>query len=558
MNTKLLNKIFSLRITHYALSIAFLSVCVVFFTMSFKIVEKADTYFVMNLGRYIEENGIPYIDPFTIHENLQLVAQQWLSGIFFWEAYKFGGVDGLRWADCIVGIILVVIYWRLCLFVSGENKSLSLVLSFLVGLVVLPAIVPRPHIISMTLLLCEVFFLEKFTRTKDFKFLLPLPILSTLLINFHAAMWVMLFVISLPFFFVKDVRHIKFLLAALAATFLFGLINPYGLGAMTYVFHSYGIDLINKGVVEMMTPTAHDLRGKIFYFSAALMIFSLTKFKTPWRYIFLSGGLMFMAVMHGRNMLLFFFLATFPLAYVWKDFSFDKIFGKRDAQYQNRGIMTLTFFLLLAIIVFFIAEIFKYGFLKLVLPMKILFVSELLFLAYNLLIAKVDGRVIHPKILLKKNLSMFLIAVILGGIFYTTLDTNKKEVDGPYAAAMKFLIKSERPENISLYVNQGYGGLAGNFGIKYYIDSRSEVFIPANNGQEKNILEEYLDFRTGKIYYADFFARYNFTHIITNSKDYHLYGELSRDKNFRVIYESERVEGYEVIRCRIFAPKNGG
>ena len=89
MNTKLLNKIFSLRITHYALSIAFLSVCVVFFTMSFKIVEKADTYFVMNLGRYIEENGIPYVDPFTIHENLQLVAQQWLSGIFFGRRINF-------------------------------------------------------------------------------------------------------------------------------------------------------------------------------------------------------------------------------------------------------------------------------------------------------------------------------------------------------------------------------------------------------------------------------------------------------------------------------------
>ena len=94
------------------------------------------------------------------------------------------------------------------------------------------------------------------------------------------------------------------------------------------------------------------------------------------------------------------------------------------------------------------------------------------------------------------------------------------------------------------------------FGIKYYIDSRSEVFLPANNGQ-KNILEEYLDLRHGKIYYADFFARYNFTHIITDSEDYFLYEQLSRDKNFRVVYESERIEGYKVIRCKIFVPRIG-
>jgi len=63
--------------------IIFLSAVVVIHQLSFRLIEKADTYFVMNLGRYVLENGFPYVDPFTIHENLQLVAQQWLSGIFF-------------------------------------------------------------------------------------------------------------------------------------------------------------------------------------------------------------------------------------------------------------------------------------------------------------------------------------------------------------------------------------------------------------------------------------------------------------------------------------------
>jgi len=545
--TRAVNKILLLA------QIIFLSAGVVIPQLSFQLTEKADTYFAMNLGRYVLENGFPHVDPFTIHENLQLVAQQWLSGIFFWEFYKFLGADGLRLADCLIGIILIVIYWRLCLLVSGGKKFLSFALSFGVCLIISNWIVPRPHIISAAILLSEVFFLEKFTRTQNFKFLLPLPVLSMLLVNFHAALWLMALVVCLPFLFVKDPRHIKFLLAAMAAIFLCGLINPYGLDAMTYVFRSYGVDLISNNIPEMQTPTAHNLRGKIFYLCEALIIFSLAKFKAPCRYILLSGGIIFMAIMHGRNLILFYFLATFPLAYACQNFNIKKFFPN-DGKYINRNVMTILFFLLLAINTVFIAKILKYGFGNLSLPLKILFVSELLFLFYDLLIAKVGGRIIHPKILPKKILSMFLVALILGGIFSTTLNFDKKESDETYTAALKVLVERERPENILLYVNQGYGGLAGTFGIKYYIDSRSEVFIPANNGQ-KNILEEYFDLRRGKIYYADFFARYNFTHIITTSEDYILYEHLSRDKNFRVIYESERVEGRKVIHCKIFVPK---
>ena len=522
----------------------FLSTGVLYGTIFFRLEEKADTYFVMNLGRYILENGFPHVDPFTIHENLQLVPQQWLSGVFFWEIYKFLGADGLRLADFIVGTISVLIFWRLCLLVSGGDKYLSLVLSFFVGVSCSNWFVPRPHIISTLIFLIEIFLLERFTLTKNFKLLLPLPILSMLLINFHASMWLMLLVLCLPFLFVKNSRHIKFLLAAMAAIFLFGFVNPYGLDAMTYVFRSYGIDLINQGIKEMMTPSAHDLRGKLFYLSAAFVIFSLAKFKVPLRYIFLSGGIIYMTIMHGRNLILFYFLATFPLAYTWKNQNLENFFIKS------------LFFILLSANIFLIVKILKYGFGQIIFPLKILFISELLFLIYNLLIARVGSSILHSTMLPKKNLSLFLTALVFGGIFFTTLDNNKKESDETYGSAMKFLLKNERPENISLYVNQGYGGLAGSLGIKYYIDSRSEVFLPANNGQ-KNIFEEYHDFRRGKISYEDFFSRYNFTHIITDSGDYFLYDELSRDKNFRVIYESEHLKGYEVVRCRIFVPKNG-
>ncbi len=536
--------------------IVLLSAGVAFCQTLFRLPEDADTYFVMNLGRYVMEQGFPHVDPFTIHEGLQLVAQQWLSGVIFWEVYQTLGFDGLRLADALLGAATVFIHWRLCLYVSGGNKTLSFALSFVVSLLVTPAIVPRPQLFSTPLLLIEVFLLEKFTRTENFKWLLPLPLIGVAVANLHAAVWLLTLVLCLPFLFVRSVRHGKFMLAAMAGLVIGGLINPYGVDALTYVFRSYGIDAINNNIAEMFTPTAHNLRGKAFYLTAAVLIATLARIKVPQRYVLLSGGLMFMAVMHVRNQALFYFIATFPLAYAWRDFQPEKIFSRSaDADYKNRGLLTLAFFLLTFVNTAVATTLLNEKLDRLTVPLGTLLAVALGVVAYNLLIHKFEGRLLHPAILPRKVCSLAATAFIICGVMFATLDNRAKESDDTFAKAIGFLLRDERPENIKLYVGQGIGGLAGMMGVKYYIDSRSEVFLPANNRQ-KNILQEYLDFTRGRIYYTDFFARYDFTHIIATSKDAVIYNALSRDKNFRVIYESERVEGSEVIPCKVFVPKN--
>ena len=541
-----------MRITNYALRVAFLTAGVALWQTFFRFVEEADTRFAMNLGRYILEHGFPHVDPFTIHENLRLVAQQWLSGVFFWEVCKNFGLNGLLVADYLFGAAAIIIYWRLCHLVS-DNENLSLAFGFVVGLLIAPIIVPRPHVISAVFFVAEVFALEKFTRTGEKKFLLPLPLISVALINFHAAVWSISLVLCLPFLFVKNFRHVKLLLAAMAAIFLCGFVNPYGLDAMTYVVRSYGVDLINSNIAEMFTPTAHDLRGKAFYFCAAAVIFSLGKFKVPWRYLLLSGGIIFMAVMHWRNLLLFYLVATVPLAYAWRNFSPEKIFMRDGDAQKNRALMTAAFFLLLCVNTATITTLLN-DLDKLAAPIKILFLATTLFATGILLFVKSEGRILHPAVLPRKNLSLLISGLIICGIFFMTFGDTPKP-PRTYTHAIEFILRNERPENISLYVNQGIGGLAGSYGIKYYIDSRSEVFIDANNGS-KNIFAEYLDFTNGKIYYADFFARYNFTHIILTSDETFVFDQMSRDKNFRVIYESERVDGSKVVRCKIFCRRN--
>ncbi len=43
-----------------------------------------DIWFLLNSGRYVFAHGIPYMEPFTIHQGFDFVMQQWLSACIFW------------------------------------------------------------------------------------------------------------------------------------------------------------------------------------------------------------------------------------------------------------------------------------------------------------------------------------------------------------------------------------------------------------------------------------------------------------------------------------------
>ena len=43
-----------------------------------------DIWFLLNNGRYVINSGIPVVDPFTIHEGLKYVMQQWGTSLFFY------------------------------------------------------------------------------------------------------------------------------------------------------------------------------------------------------------------------------------------------------------------------------------------------------------------------------------------------------------------------------------------------------------------------------------------------------------------------------------------
>ena len=65
-----------------------------------------DIWYMINEGRYILNNGFPYIDVFTFHEGFKLVIQQWLSNIIFYLVYKLIGEKGLVLFSFLIFILI--------------------------------------------------------------------------------------------------------------------------------------------------------------------------------------------------------------------------------------------------------------------------------------------------------------------------------------------------------------------------------------------------------------------------------------------------------------------
>ena len=54
-----------------------------------------DLWYLLTEGRYILKHGIFHTDPFSIHEGLNVVVQNWLSASFLWVVYDFFGEMGI-------------------------------------------------------------------------------------------------------------------------------------------------------------------------------------------------------------------------------------------------------------------------------------------------------------------------------------------------------------------------------------------------------------------------------------------------------------------------------
>ena len=448
-----------------------------------------DFWFLINTGKYIINNGIPHIEPFTIHSNLSFVAQQWLTDIIFYLIYNKFSIYGMYIFIIVSNIVIVFLLYRLSLLVNKNNLKLAILITIIIDILCIQIfLVTRPQIFDIILLLLELYLLELYIKRNNKKYLIGLPIISLLMINLHASVWPMLFVFLLPYyvgrinlkFTTKESYKLKPLIIVTIIMFLFGFINPYRIEAMTYLFKSYGIDYIDNLVSEMRSLTIKN--GMIIYIYMLFIIITYIINKSDkinFRYTLLILGTTLLSLQHIKG------------------------------------------------------ELF------------LLIVSSLI-LSYNLKDIFIEEKNVTDK---KINKYYQIILIIILCIIVLVLFKNKeyiKEEDNYYYEISEIL-KENNAELSMIYTGYNAGAYIEYQGFKCYIDPRAEIFLKSINKKE-DILLEYYDFQMGKIKVKDFIDKYKFDYIIVDDSSNILNIYINEIEEYVQIYnKNDKLKLYKRI-----------
>ena len=282
-----------------------------------------DFWFTIKEGEYVINNGFPNVVPFTIYDNLNFIYQSYGAGVIFSFIYKLLGTYGILFFVIFILIIMTYFYYRLCMKVSNNNENISILVTVItMSLLAINYITTRPQIFTYLNLIIVLYIMELYSNTNNRKYLYILPIISLKKSKIHCMFFFMLIIFMLSYIFNNSKEYeIKPILVTMLFMILTGLINPYGINNLLYVFNSYGQNILEKTIKELQPLSFSSLFGKIHIFIILIIyiLYFKSRKKIPIRYLLLLFGTTYLAFDTLRGVSLFIIGSFFPLVYLYKD-----------------------------------------------------------------------------------------------------------------------------------------------------------------------------------------------------------------------------------------------
>lgn len=459
-----------------------------------------DTFFTIATGNYMLENGYDNLDHLTWHNNLEFYKLRWLFDIIIaviYNIFKFTGI--------YVFVVLIACITEISLFNILIKQKNNIVLSFIITIgstlliANLQAFTGRAQIISYLLLLWEVYFIEKLINTKSKKYYLFLFIISVLIVNFHASVWLMTVILVLPYFaeaviykllknksnekrkFIIEPINIKILIIALLCIILGSTISPIGTYTYTYMFKNIG-GLSSEFIGELLPTDVINSVGMMVGITIIDVLILATKTKIKLSDLLLYFGLFVMAILAKRNQVFLYLIGMIVIARIISNFF--ELYDKENILERTNK-----------------------------------FCSRNMVLFY---------------------ISITLILVLSGNIGIRLHEEYINEKQYP-VGAVNYVKKNLDYKNLRVYNNFDYGSYLEFCGIPAFVDSRSEIFCKEFNNTE--ILQDWLETRKGYKNYNETFEKYKIDYaIIENNEIINTY--LSVDEKYERVYEDEEFSVY--------------
>lgn len=314
------------------------------FTMTVREISDPDFWWHLRAGQYMVENAtVPHTDPFSFTaQGKEWITHEWLSEVFIYGLYRLGSFALLTVLfSAIITVAFAITYLR-----SNGRPYLAGFALLLGALATAPTWGVRPQMLTLLLMSVFLFLLDRYTATRNIRFLIPLPLLMILWVNLHSGyaigivvLAVYLFANTIEFITTRPNSRLSFVVPAsdhptfrpadsqspvsslqspalpLVVVFIISLVvvplNPNGLRMFTYPFETLASPVMQKYIQEWFSPDFHQTEWLPFAILVlALLATSLVaRARVPLAHailLFLLGLLAFRSV---RNIPLFVLVA---------------------------------------------------------------------------------------------------------------------------------------------------------------------------------------------------------------------------------------------------------
>lgn len=470
---------------------------VIFFMIS--IVPKSfqnDTFFTIAIGERVLEYGIETEEKLVWHEGLEYTNSRWLFDSAIATINNYFGYTGIYIFVMIIAA-LIGILWYFIINKITKNKIIAFASTIFVMYLSKDVFAARSQIISFLLFILEFYAIEKLLETNKNRYLAILVLIPALLVNIHASVFPMFFVIYLPYIaefilaklklnnsekLIIENKKIVKLLIVFVIGFLLGFCTPKGLSPYTDMFKA--MEGVSTSFISELQPI--DINGEIYFWVSLILCIGLiafTKTKVRVTDAFFILGFALMSLSTYRCIFFYYFISAICIIRLINDFMTDNEF---NLNFVNNKIS--------------------------VLAIGIVYVFIGLFSANNL--------------------------------FDHLKDDFVNTVDYPVNAT-EYIINNIDVSNMKIFNHFNFGSYLELNGLKAFLDSRSGIFTEEFN-PGTTILNDWLDASGGSVHYDELFEKYNITHaLLYNEETINVY--IKDDSDWNLIYQDDRFSLYEKV-----------
>lgn len=455
-----------------------------------------DTFFTIAIGERVLEYGIETEEKLVWHEELEYTNSRWLFDSIIAIINNYFGFLGIyifvMIMTSIQGVLLYLIINKIT-----HKKFLSFISTIVIMKLSSNVFAARSQLISFLIFIIEFYAIEKLLETNKKRYFSLLIILALLLVNIHASVFPMYFVLYLPYIaeyilsllklntsdkLIIEKKNIKKLLIAFVIGFLVGFCTPKGLSPYTDMF---------KAMEGVSTTFIAELQSidinQEFYFWVSLILciaiitFTKTKIRVTDAFFILGFALMSLSTL--RCVFFYYLISGICIIRLINDFiEYNKI----SLEFINKKI----------------------------------------------------------RIILVCMIYVYIILLSINSLFERLNDDYINTMEYPVNAT-EYILSNIDISNMKIFNHFNCGSYLELKGIKSFIDSRSGIFTEEFN-PGTTILTDWLNVTSGAIHYDYLFEKYGITHALLYNKEL-ISVYIANDENWNLIYQDDMFSLYEKI-----------